>query len=60
MVRKRGYSRAFTPHGDTGKRYLLGEIPAGLWKQVRKKARRDGISIRALILELLRDWLSLE
>ena len=54
---KRGYSRDFKPHGNTGKRYLLDEIPAGLWAEVRAKAKRDGISLRALILNLLKDWL---
>jgi hypothetical protein len=54
---KRGYSREFKPHGDTGKRYLLDEIPAGLWRDVREKAKREGVSIRALILTLLERWL---
>ena len=45
-----GYSRAFTPHGETGKRYMLDAIPAGLWTKVREKAKKDGISLRALIL----------
>lgn len=53
---KRGYSREFKPHGDTGKRYLLDEIPAGLWAAVKEKCKRDGVSIRALILRLLKDW----
>lgn len=55
---KRGYSREFKPHGNTGKRYLLDDIPAGLWRDVREKAKREGISIRALILKLLKDWLT--
>jgi len=54
---KRGYSREFKPHGDTGKRYLLDEIPAGLWAKVREKAKREGVSIRGLILKLLETWL---
>lgn len=54
---KRGYSKAFKPHGDSGKQYLLDNIPAGLWTQVRDKAKREGKSIRALILELLTKWL---
>jgi hypothetical protein len=54
---KRGYSKAFKPHGDSGKRYLLDEIPAGLWTGVRAKARRQGVSVRALILQLLTTWL---
>jgi hypothetical protein len=55
---KRGYSREFRPHGSSGKRYLLDEIPAGFWSEVRAKAAREGISLRALILGLLREWLT--
>jgi hypothetical protein len=55
---KRGYSREFRPHGDTGKRYLLDDIPAGLWSAVREKCKRDGVSIRAQILKLLKEWVS--
>lgn len=55
---KRGYSKDFTPHGDSGKRYLLDNIPAGLWASVKVKAKREGISIRALILKLLTEWTS--
>lgn len=58
MVSKRGYSREFKPHGETGKRYLLDEIPAGLWTQVKEKRKRDGVSIRAAILQLLKAWVS--
>ena len=41
-------------------RALLDDIPAGLWREVRAKAKRDGVSIRALILKLLTDWLASE
>jgi hypothetical protein len=57
MSAKRGYSRDFKPHGDTGKRSLLDNIPAGLWSDVKAKAKREGVSLRALILRLLSDWL---
>ena len=53
----RGYSRDFTPHRNTGKRYLLDDIPAGLWADVKATCKRDGISIRALVLSLLTEWL---
>jgi hypothetical protein len=53
---KRGYSREFRPHGTSGKRYLLDKIPAGLWADVKVKAKRDGVSLRALILGLLTEW----
>jgi hypothetical protein len=57
---KRGYSREFTPHGNTGtrRRYLLDAIPAGLWAASTAKAKRDGISMRALLLHLLTRWLA--
>lgn len=51
------YNREFTPHAKTGKRYLLDKIPAGMWADVRAKAKAESISLRALILTLLRDWL---
>jgi hypothetical protein len=54
---KRGYSREFKVHGNSGKRYLLDDIPAGLWAKVRKQARQDRVSLRALILTLLTGWL---
>lgn len=56
MTPKRGYSRDFKPHGDTGKRYLLDQIPAGLWTAAREKAKREGASMRALLLKLLETW----
>lgn len=51
----RGYSRAF-PLKGVSKRYLLDKIPARLWVSVRARAKREGISMRALILQLLTDW----
>ena len=54
--KKRGYSKEFPPHGDSGKRYLLDEIPADVWADVKAKAKREGISLRALILSLLKKW----
>ena len=54
---KRGYSRDFTPRTEVHARYLLDKIPPTLWADVKAKAKRQGISIRALVLSLLRDWL---
>jgi hypothetical protein len=56
--RKRGYSTEFAPHGQSGKRYLLDKIPAGLWMRVRRHAAAEGLSLRWLILSLLRDWVA--
>jgi glyoxylase-like metal-dependent hydrolase (beta-lactamase superfamily II) len=53
--RKRGYSTAFRPKGK-GARYLVDAIPETLWREVRRKAKREGLSLRALILTLLEQW----
>jgi hypothetical protein len=53
---KRGYSKAFRPRAGTGRAYLLNKIPVPLWVAVQKKAKCEGISIRALILTFLTDW----
>lgn len=55
---KRGYSREFTPRTETYGRYLLDKIPATLWRDVRAKAKREGVSVRAVVLGLLTDWLA--
>ena len=52
----RSYSREFRPHGE-GKEYKLDRIPAGFWRQVQIKAKREGVSLRGLILTYLRAWL---
>ena len=53
---KRGYSRAFTPRSETYGRYLLDKIPVTLWLTAKAKARRDGVSIRAVLLNALTQW----
>jgi hypothetical protein len=57
---KRGYSRDFPIQSDDYGRYLLDKIPATLWKEVRAKARREGVSVRALLLGKLKDWVENE
>lgn len=56
MAKKRGYSDEFPTTGKTT-RYLLDYIPAGLWRSVKAKAKREGVSVRTLILRLLKQWL---
>jgi hypothetical protein len=53
---KRGYSRDFTPRTETYGRYLLDKIPATLWAKVKAKAKRDGVSVRAVLLRFLSEW----
>jgi len=52
-----GYSRRFTPARQGHRRYLLDLIPVTLWQEVQAKAKREKVSLRALILGLLTDWL---
>jgi hypothetical protein len=58
MKPKRGYSKAFRPRAGTGRQYRLAKIPVPLWVAVQEKARQEGVSIRALILGLLQDWVT--
>lgn len=51
-----GYSRAFTPSSRGHRRYLLDKIPVPLWLAVQAKCKREGVSVRALILQLLSGW----
>lgn len=52
VKRKRGYSRAFTPKGE-GRSISLQRIPTPLFLAVRDKARREGVSVRAVLLQAL-------
>ena len=51
----RGWSRRFSPTGKAH-RYLLEAIPAQLWISARARAKREGVSMRTLILRLLTDY----
>ena len=52
----RGYSRAFTPRTERRVRVEVDRIPPTLYDAVKSKAKREGISLRALILTLLTEW----
>lgn len=54
---KRGYSSEF-PFTPAAKRYPLDGIPPGLWLRVRRKAKREQVSVRTLLLRLLTRWLT--
>lgn len=53
-----GRSLDFTPNPQGHRRYLLDKIPVRLWLDVQTKAKAEKVSIRALILQLLTDWLN--
>ena len=53
---KRGYSREFTPQTDRRVRIEVDRVPPTLYDAVLSKAKREGVSLRALILRLLSEW----
>lgn len=57
MTPKRPYSYKFTARANP-RRYLLSGIPPTFWERVQRKARRQGTSVRQVILSLLEAWLA--
>lgn len=55
---KRGYSREFTPRTERRVQLVVDRVPPTMMAAVKAKAKRKGISVRALVLSLLRDWLT--
>lgn len=53
---KRQYSRDFTPRTDRRVQLLIDRIPPTLYEAVKAKAKREGISLRALVLGWLKEW----
>lgn len=53
---KRGYSREFTPQTDRRVRFEVDRIPPTLYEAVKAKAKREGVSLRALTLGLWKAW----
>ena len=54
---KRGYSREFTPRSERRVRFEVDKIPPTLFEAVKAKAKREGISLRALTLTLWKEWI---
>lgn len=57
MAKKRGYSREFTPKTERRVRLEVDRIPPSLYDAVKRKADRDGVSLRALTLRLWKEWI---
>jgi hypothetical protein len=53
---KRGYSREFTPKTERRVRFEVDRIPPTLYDRVVAKAKREGVSLRALTLRLWKAW----
>lgn len=56
MVKKRGYSREFTPRTEKRHAFMVDKVPATLHAAVTAKAKREGLSVRAAILRVLSEW----
>lgn len=54
---KRGYSREFTPRTDRRIKIEIDRVPPTLADALRAKAKREGVSIRALTLTLWKGWI---
>ena len=54
---KRGYSREFTPRTERRIKIEIDRVPPTLNDALKAKARRMGVSIRALTLQLWKDWI---
>ena len=60
---KRSYSREFTPRvrtKESRRRITVDWIPPTFYDAVVARAKREGVSLRALVLTLLRDWMERE
>ena len=56
IVVTRGYSREFTPRTERRYAFMVDRVPATLHAEVKAKAKREGMSVRAAILRLLSAW----
>jgi hypothetical protein len=54
---KRGYSREFTPRSDRRIKIEIDRVPPTLADALKAKAKREGISLRALTLTLWKEWI---
>lgn len=56
MAKKRGYSREFTPKTERRVMLTIDRIPPTLYARVKAKAKREGVSLRSLVLRWLEQW----
>lgn len=56
MTKKRGYSRDFTPRTERRVQIVIDRVPPTLKDAIAAKAKREGVSIRALVLNWLSAW----
>jgi hypothetical protein len=54
---KREYNRDFTPRGNDGTSFSCHRIPVTLMANVKAKAKREGLSLRAMVLRRFTEYL---
>jgi predicted HicB family RNase H-like nuclease len=57
MAKKRGYSNEFPTDQSKRVKLEVDWVPPDLARKVKAKAKREGVSLRTLILRLLTEWL---
>lgn len=57
MTKKRGYSTEFPTDQSKRVKLEIDWVPPALARRVKAKAKREGVSLRTLILRLLTQWL---
>ena len=55
---KRGYSRSFPRDTSQRAQLSIDYVPPSLLATAKAKAKREGVSLRALILGWLKEWVS--
>jgi hypothetical protein len=60
MAKKRGYAREFetTLEPERRRTIMADRVEPAFYRAVKAKAKREGVSLRTLVLRLLKDWLS--
>lgn len=60
MGKKRGYSREFTPRvrtPESRRRIHVDWVPPTLYEKLAARAKQEGVSLRALVLRVLKNWI---
>ena len=54
----RAYTRGFTPSDGIGTEIRLTQVPVSFKRGVMAKAKREGVSVRGMLLTHLQEWMA--
>lgn len=54
----REYNMRFRTDRAKGRQIHIGRIPPGFYQRVRRKQKREGVSMRSLVLTFLEQWVN--